>query len=51
VPAGGPIHLYLAGPTWVGLVVCAHNDAVTETAEFTKVAVERLRPAPHAADR
>jgi hypothetical protein len=45
-PAGGPIHLYLAGQAWVGLAVCAHNDAVTETAEFTQVKIEPGRPAP-----
>ena len=36
-PMGGAFHLAFTEPFYVGLAVCPHNDAVTETAEFTKV--------------
>ena len=36
-PMGGAYRLVLTEPFYVGLAVCPHNDAVTETAEFTKV--------------
>ena len=36
-PMGGACRIELKEPFYVGLAVCPHNDAVTETAEFTKV--------------
>ncbi|MGO9201825.1 MAG: hypothetical protein ACLQM8_14960 [Limisphaerales bacterium] len=36
-PMGGACRLELKEPFYAGLAVCSHNDAVTETAEFTKV--------------
>jgi len=45
-PAGGSFRLEFKEPFYIGLAVCAHNDAVTETAEFTKV---ELKAPPAAA--
>src|SRR6185503_18723745 len=45
-PAGGAFRLDLAGPFYVGLGVCAHNDEVLEKAVFTKVELTAGTPAP-----
>ena len=42
--AGASIKLHLAGPFYVGIGVCSHNDAVTEKATFANVALEKLAP-------
>jgi len=36
-PAGGSFRLEFKEPFYVGLAVCAHDDTVTETAEFSHV--------------
>lgn len=36
-PAGGSITISMHEPFYVGLAVCAHDDRVTETAEFANV--------------
>lgn len=41
-PAGGEMRLRLADPFYVGLGVCAHNDAKTAVAEFSHVEVTSL---------
>jgi Tol biopolymer transport system component len=45
--AGGSIKLALKEPFYVGLAVCAHDDAALETAEFREVRLdnEKHRPA------
>jgi Tol biopolymer transport system component len=45
-PAGGSFRLLLEEPFYVGLGVCAHNDAALETAVFTNV---ELHEGPRAA--
>ncbi len=46
-PAGGSFRLELAGPFYVGLGVCAHNDEALETAVFTNVELlEGTTPLP-----
>jgi len=48
-PAGGSFKLPLAGPFYVGLAVCAHNNKSLEQAEFSKVELKPLPPlAPEA---
>jgi TolB protein len=39
IPAGGSFRLVLEEPFYVGLGVCAHNNARSETATFTKVSL------------
>ena len=41
VPAGAFMRLAFSGPVYVGLGVCAHDDAALETARFTAVEFER----------
>ena len=41
VPAGAFMRLAFSGPVYVGLGVCAHDDAALETARFTAVELER----------
>jgi Tol biopolymer transport system component len=43
---GGNFRLKLAGPYYVGLVVCAHDNAVSETARFANVEIAPIVPAP-----
>lgn len=38
-PAGASFHLALKDPVYVGLAVCAHNDAAFETAVFSNVKI------------
>ncbi len=49
-PAGGSCRFALHDPVLVGLGVCAHNDAVEETAVFSRVRLEPL-PAPASTNR
>jgi TolB protein len=41
--AGGSLNVPLKEPFYVGLGVCAHNDAFTETAEFADVVLDNER--------
>jgi hypothetical protein len=41
VPAGAFMRMAFSGPVYVGLGVCAHDDAALEAAKFTAVALER----------
>jgi len=43
-PAGGSFRLELSDPFYVGLAVCAHNDDLLETAQFTNVEIAELSP-------
>jgi regulation of enolase protein 1 (concanavalin A-like superfamily) len=43
-PAGGSFRLELSDPFYVGLAVCAHNDDLLETAQFTNVELAELSP-------
>lgn len=43
-PAGGSLRLKLAGPYYVGLGVCAHDDGRRETARFSNVEIAPVRP-------
>ncbi|MBU6399830.1 MAG: PD40 domain-containing protein [Verrucomicrobia bacterium] len=45
VPAGGSFKLRFAAPFYIGLAVCAHDNAVIEQAVFSGVELDRL-PAP-----
>ena len=46
VPAGAFMRLPFSGPVYVGLGVCAHDDAALETARFTAVELRRKTGAP-----
>jgi TolB protein len=43
-PAGGTFRIQFKEPFYVGLAVCAHNDAVVEKAVFSKVEISALPP-------
>src|SRR5262245_11915713 len=48
-PAGGSFRLELAEPFYVGIGVCAHNNALLETATFSELDLKPLAPsAPQA---
>jgi hypothetical protein len=47
-PAGGTFRLALREPYYVGLGVCAHNDAALETAVFSRVELITNAPVPAA---
>ena len=44
--AGGVIRLKLTGPFLIGLAVCSHNNAVSETADISKVEIAAMPPPP-----
>lgn len=44
--SAGMIKVSLAGPFYVGIGVCSHEKDLTETAVFSNVSVEPLKPAP-----
>jgi len=44
--SGGSFKLKFTEPFYVGLGVCSHNADVLETAKFSKVELEALRPRP-----
>ena len=46
--AGGEFPIRLSGPYLAGLALSAHNDAVTETADFSHVEIAPMPPAPPA---
>ncbi|MGE3310957.1 MAG: TolB family protein [Limisphaerales bacterium] len=50
-PAGGSFRLDLAEPYYVGLGVCAHNDATRETAVFSKVELTETAAVPAASGK
>ena len=43
-PAGGSFRIGFKSPFYVGLAVCAHNNKVVETAEFSNVSITTLPP-------
>jgi TolB protein len=45
-PAGGSFRIHLQEPFYIGLAVCAHDDAALEKAVFSGVEITPLPPAP-----
>src|SRR5207302_674128 len=47
-PAGAFTRLKFTGPVYVGLGVCAHDDAALEKARFSQIELRQLESAPAA---